>query len=94
VPPSPSFIITDKCRCPLQNLPPSNADACSYGTKVCDASDDHYAFISLSSDADNVAQGRQSRPPWSLVIAPHLRHPPAAFQRHHQPLLIVEYDLC
>jgi hypothetical protein len=36
-----------------------------------------------------------SRPPWSsVVIAPHLRHPPTAFQRHqHQPMLIIEYDL-
>jgi hypothetical protein len=36
-----------------------------------------------------------SRLPWSsVVITPQLRHPLTAFQRHHQPLLIVEYDLC
>jgi hypothetical protein len=95
VPPSPSFIITGKRQRPLQNLPQSNADACNYDTRVCDASDDRSASISLSSDADGVAQGR--RVTSAVVIGrhpPHLHHPPTAFQRHHQPLLIVEYDLC
>jgi len=74
----------------------SNADACSYDTRVCDhASDDHCASISLSSNADDVVQGRRDTS--AVVIGRHRppsAPPPTAFERHHQPLLIVEYDLC
>jgi hypothetical protein len=45
VPLSPSFIIAGKRRCPLRNLPQSNADACSYDTRVCNASNDRCALI-------------------------------------------------
>jgi hypothetical protein len=59
VPPSPSFIIAGKRQRPLHTLPQSNADACNNDTGVCDASDDRSALISLSLDADDVAQGRR-----------------------------------
>ena len=70
VPPFPSFIIAGKRQRPLRNLPQSNADTCNYNTRVCDASGNCSALISLSSDADDVAQGRRVT---SAVVIGHHR---------------------
>jgi hypothetical protein len=89
------------CRCssPLSNantccehLPLSNADARNYDERGCDAAEDWRNVISSTSDADKVVQGGcDAFAMSSVMIAPHLCQPPAAFHCRLQPLLIVEY---
>ena len=76
LPPPP--ITSSTRRRPLRNLPQSNADACNYNTRVCDASDNRSASISLSSDADDVAQVQ--RVTSTVVIGRH--RPPSAPPPH------------
>jgi hypothetical protein len=40
---------------------------------------------------DRHYKGMTRLPSSSVIITPHQRHPPTAFYRHHQPLLIVGY---
>jgi len=77
-----------------EHLPHSNTDACNYNARVCNATGDHRTAIFSYLDADDVVQGQCVMSAVIILITPHPRHPPTAFHRRLQPLLIVEYVVC
>ena len=52
-----------------EHLPPSNADACNYDPRVCNATNDHHTAISLSRVASAIVIGHQPPPPLPSIAA-------------------------